>query len=570
MKRIFSKCFILLCLLFSAFVADAQFDNIVNKPPIERYTALRRFIDLHINNGDSAAGYKSLETLKQVAAKNNDDDLVLEAEFMKIMLNREVDKKASKRHILDLKALIAKSYDAGNMQIHLRARRFLAHLYWYDTKNYERAFEEYLTIHPLLTKISDKQFPEKAYFLTQIGEAYYYFGDYKNAISFSREALTANVIQEHRGVHNTALNTIGLSYIKTGFIESADYYFKRILQNVGIDDYNVWKGIALGDLGHTAYLRGKYVEAIPLLEANVDQAVLISDYSQVARSRAMLADIHFRQNNIAKAEKEMHLAREAVARCGNDKPLELLYQVYGKVHAARGRFALTNVYLDSAARIRNIFEQDFNSIQMLRAGEKAQIQAHRSAMERIATEKQIKTLERNILLILVLLLVVVALYFYKTHYYKNREKQRAINDQLAKAEQELNFASIQLEEFTRSISEKTQLVEELSARYGMNQSEETVQELQNITILTDEQWEYFRSLFEKIHVGYLSRLREKLPGLTPAETRFMALAKLNLTYKEMASTLGISVQSVRVIRHRIRKKLNLPEESDLRDVVTTI
>ncbi|MCF2490652.1 hypothetical protein [Dyadobacter sp. CY347] len=570
MKRIFSKCFILLCLLLSAFSADAQFNHIVNKSHAERYTALRRFIDLSIGNANKAEGYKSLETLKKVAIKNNDQDLVLEAEIMRIMLNREVDKKAHKRHILDLKALIAKSHEVGNMQIHIRARRFLAHLYWYDTKNYERAFEEYLTIHPLLAKISEKDFPEKAFFLTQIGEAYYFFADYKNAINFSREALTVDVIREHRGVHNTALNTIGLSYIKTGFLESADYYFKRILQNVGIDDYNVWKGIAQGDLGQTAYLRGKYDEAIPLLEANINQAIIISDLGQAARSLTILSDIFFRQNEIGEAEKTMRRARECVARSGSDKPLEQLYQVYGKVYAAKGNLGLTNVYLDSATRIRNIFEQDFNSIQMLRASEKAQLQAHRSDMERIATEKQIKTLERNILLILVVLLLVVALYFYKTHYYKNREKQRAINDQLAKAEQELTFAAIQLEEFTRSISEKTQLVEELSARYGMNESEGTVQELQNITILTDEQWEYFRSLFEKIHVGYLSRLREKLPGLTPAETRFMALAKLNLTYKEMASTLGISVQSVRVIRHRIRKKLNVPEESDLKDVVATI
>jgi DNA-binding CsgD family transcriptional regulator len=191
-------------------------------------------------------------------------------------------------------------------------------------------------------------------------------------------------------------------------------------------------------------------------------------------------------------------------------------------------------------------------------------------MQRMAAEKQIKTLERNILLILMVLLTVVLFYFYKTHYYKAREKQRIINDQLIKAEQELKFASIQLEEFTRSISEKNLLVEELSARYGINVSEETRMELQKITILTDDQWEYFRTLFEKIHSGFLHRLREKLPGLTPAETRFMALSKLNLTYKEMASTLGISVQSVRVIRHRIRKKLNMPEEADLHDVVETI
>ncbi|MCF0050754.1 tetratricopeptide repeat protein [Dyadobacter sp. LJ53] len=570
MKRIFRRCFIALCFIISAFSAEAQFDNIVNKTPAERYTALRKFIDLSISNGNRADGYKSLETLKQVAIKHNDQDLILETELMLIMLNREAHKEDHKRHILDLHALITKSHKAGNKQIHIRARRFLAHLYWYDTQNYERAFEEYLTIHPMLKKISEKDFPEKAYFLTQIGEAYYFFADYRNAINFSREALTVEVIKEQRGVHNLAMNTIGLSYMKTGLLDSADSYFKKILQHVGIDDYNVWKGIAQGALGQTAYLRGKYDQAIPLLQANVNQALIISDYDQAARSLTLLSDIYFRQGKISEAEKAMLQARGCIAHSGMKKPLEQLFQVYGKVYAAKGNFALTNVYLDSATHMRNLFEKDFNSMQMLRASEKAQLQAHRADMEHIAAEKQIKTLERNILLTLVLLLLMVALYFYKTYYYKTREKQRIVNDQLKKAEQELTFATIQLEEFTKSISEKNLLVEKLSARYGMNESEETVLELQKITILTDEQWEYFRSLFEQIHTGYLSRLKTKLPGLTPAEVRFMALAKLNLTYKEMASTLGISVQSVRVIRHRIRKKLNLPEEADLKDVVSTI
>ncbi|MCF0040953.1 tetratricopeptide repeat protein [Dyadobacter fanqingshengii] len=570
MKRIFSRCFIIVCLLFSALSADAQFDHIINKTHAERYTDLRKFIDSNIYTDRGPEAYKSLETLKKVALRNNDQDLVMEADLMRIMLDREVHKDMKKKHILDLKALIAKSQKAGNMQIHLRSRRHLAHFYWYETKNYERAFEEYLTIHPLLKKISEKDFPEKAYFLSQIGEAYYFFADYKNAISFSREALTVDVIRDHRGVHNMAMNTIGLSYMKTDLLNSADIYFKKILSNVGIGDYAVWKGIAQGNLGRTAYLRGKYDEAVPLLEACVDRAVIISDHTQAAAALTLLSDIYFRQNNISKAEKTIHEAQKYVWLSRIKQPLELLYQVFGKINAAKGNFVLTNMYLDSATITRNAFEKDFNAMQMLRASEKAQLQAHKADMERVAAEKQIKTLERNILLTLVLLLLMVALYFYKTYYYKTREKQRIINDQLKKAEQELTFATIQLEEFTRSISEKNLLVEELSARYSINGSEETVQELQKITILTDEQWEYFRTLFEKIHVGYLSRLRAKLPGLTPAETRFMALARLDLTYKEMASTLGISVQSVRVIRHRIRKKLNLPEEADLKDVVSTI
>ncbi|NIJ54154.1 tetratricopeptide repeat protein [Dyadobacter arcticus] len=572
MKRLVQRHPILIFtfLTLLCHTGQAQFDNWINKPHAARYQQIRTYITLNVLGTDTASAFQSIARLKTVAEKAGDDDLILEADYIHALLTAEILSIPRRKVLMEISRLISKAEKEDNLQIQIRARILLRHYYWYVTKNYEKGFEEYFKIYPLLQKTTGKEFPEKSVTLAQMGEAYYFFADYKNAINYSRQALNAEVIFEHRGVHNTAMNTIGLSYVKEGMLDSADYYFNKILHNVGIGDYDVWKGIAQGDLGQTAYLRGDYEKAIPLLLGNTHQAVIISDFDQAARSMTLLSDIYFRQNRLPDSESAMKKAREFVQRSRILKPLEQLFQVYGKVYAAQGNIALTNVYLDSANKMRDTFAKEFNSIQMLRATERSKLQEHRADMEHMWAERQIKTLERNILLILIVLLIFVALYFYKTYYYKAREKERIVNDQLKRAEQELAFAGIQLEEFTRSISEKNQLVEELSTRYGISPNDDAVQELQRITILTDDQWEYFRGLFEKIHKGYLSRLKEKLPGLTPAEIRFMALAKLNLSYKEMASTLGISVQSVRVIRHRLRKKLNLPEEADLKDVVGSI
>ncbi|TLV02947.1 helix-turn-helix transcriptional regulator [Dyadobacter luticola] len=548
----------------------AQFEHWLNKKHAERYSDMRNFIDHNVNHIDTVTTNESIAKIRSQAARAGDDELLLEADYIHIAMLTSVPGMKPGKVINELNALITKADQQENQQMQIRARVQLAHVYWYFTKNYEKAFELFFDIHKRLAHISGKELPEKAVILTRIGESYYFFANYKSAITFSREALKAEVIFEHLGVHNIAMNTIGLSYIKEGMLDSADFYFQKIIENVKLGDYNVWKGIAQGDLGHTAYLRGNYEKALPLLLSSVNQAKLIGDFEQAAGSMTRISDIYFRQKRFADAAVAMKDAQGLISRTNPPKKSEQLYQVFAKVNAAQGNFDLTNTYLDSANQLHDKLAKEFNSIQMLRASERSKLQEHRATLESIAAEQQIKTLERNILFILIILLIVLALYFYKTYYYQVREKQRRSEDQLKRAEQELNFATQQLEEFTRSISEKNQLVEELTARYGMSANDQAVAELQKITILTDEQWEYFRRLFDKIHVGYLSRLREKLPGLTPAETRFMALAKLNLGYKEMASTLGISVQSVRVIRHRIRKKLNLPEESNLNDVVGSI
>ena len=80
-------------------------------------------------------------------------------------------------------------------------------------------------------------------------------------------------------------------------------------------------------------------------------------------------------------------------------------------------------------------------------------------------------------------------------------------------------------------------------------------------MLTDDDWKNFVRLFDTVHEGFLNRLKEKLPGLSPAETRFVALSKLRLNNKEMAAMLGVSTDAIRQTRSRLKRKLNLIDEA---------
>ncbi|MBL7749678.1 MAG: hypothetical protein JNM19_19730, partial [Chitinophagaceae bacterium] len=127
-------------------------------------------------------------------------------------------------------------------------------------------------------------------------------------------------------------------------------------------------------------------------------------------------------------------------------------------------------------------------------------------------------------------------------------------------------------DFSENFHQKALLLEQLESRLQVKGAEDTelLEQLRQSTLLTDEQWIAFRQIFDKVHGGYLIRLKEKLPDLTPAEIRYMALAKLRFNNKEMASALGISQQTVRVTAHRLRKKLSLPEEGSLSELVESI
>ena len=68
----------------------------------------------------------------------------------------------------------------------------------------------------------------------------------------------------------------------------------------------------------------------------------------------------------------------------------------------------------------------------------------------------------------------------------------------------------------------------------------------------------------------MQRLREKLPQLSPADTRYIVLSKLNLTSREMASMLGVRPDAIRLYRHRLRKKLQITDDKTLEELIRSI
>jgi DNA-binding CsgD family transcriptional regulator len=78
-----------------------------------------------------------------------------------------------------------------------------------------------------------------------------------------------------------------------------------------------------------------------------------------------------------------------------------------------------------------------------------------------------------------------------------------------------------------------------------------------------EDWQLFEDNFEEIHEQFFKRLRTICPAISPSELRLAACLRMNLSTKEMAPALGISVRGVEIKRYRLRKKLGLDLDSNL-------
>ncbi len=79
----------------------------------------------------------------------------------------------------------------------------------------------------------------------------------------------------------------------------------------------------------------------------------------------------------------------------------------------------------------------------------------------------------------------------------------------------------------------------------------------------NEEWEQFSVHFDKVHSDFLVKLKEKYPSLKPHELKLCAYLRMNLSSKEIARLMSISVRGVEISRYRLRKKLDIPTETNL-------
>ncbi|MFU8842804.1 MAG: triple tyrosine motif-containing protein [Bacteroidales bacterium] len=84
---------------------------------------------------------------------------------------------------------------------------------------------------------------------------------------------------------------------------------------------------------------------------------------------------------------------------------------------------------------------------------------------------------------------------------------------------------------------------------------------------TEKQWEVFEKHFESVHEEFLKRLKENYPDLSPRELKLCAYLRLNISSKEIATLMNISVRGVEISRYRLRKKLKLDHDINLTDFI---
>lgn len=170
---------------------------------------------------------------------------------------------------------------------------------------------------------------------------------------------------------------------------------------------------------------------------------------------------------------------------------------------------------------------------------------------------------------------------YKRHYHKKLKRKQLESDQLImqiKNEQLNNDIESKNRELTiskMSIIKKNELLNAIKKELN-DEDEKPSKNVKSVVKLIDKNlnntkdWEFFVKAFNNTDKGFLDRLKVLHPDLTPNDLRFCVYLRMNLSSKEMAPLLNISVKSVETKRYRLRKRMNLEHEESLVNYIMDI
>ncbi len=543
------------------------FSVLNGKPAAERYRVTHNIYDSEIMLLDSATGVGALKQLDKWAKEN--DDRQLKIVYLALMGDFHKELYKTRKALEYLNEALVLAIKDGEKNLQAEIYNNLGLINYHELRNYPLAFEYMLKANNIIQNdIGFGKYIYSSRFLYDLGFMYYDFGNYPKAKVYELGALKypfRNTIYSIRSD-----NTLGLIYRDIKMFDSANFYFKRALDSAQKINHQAWTGILQGNLGAIYYFQKNYAASVPLLKIDYQLSKSRKQWLSAANTCWMLADINIEMNNLGEAEK---LLAECYSLYQSQKDTKTLLSYSlkkAKLCRAKNDLNCAYAYLDSARTLQEEITKKKDAIVFSQAEQKMIIEQHLANMAVVDSENSKKLLLRNSVIVFVLLLLVIAGQFILKQQLKHRKNREILEN----AKNQLNYyiASVKdknllIEQFQQEIEHLNSIPDNIEAQ---KEKSEISSKLKKYTILTEEDWNDFRHLFEKVYSGFFEVLKKGYPQLTQAEVRLLSLIKLNLSKKEMAEMLGISPDSINKTSQRIRKKINLQEHVQLEELVANL
>lgn len=417
---------------------------------------------------------------------------------------------------------------------------------------------------------------------TQAGKAYNASGDTENALKMYKVALRAaeNMNSDH------ARSTILLNM--SGIYQSREAYDRAIevnkqeIEQARLSGSPFLEAQGLENLAGIYRDMGEHEQAFRYYTQSLNMYERLQMGEGALRLRIKLLGTLLDDGDFKKAA-EMGSTALVQAKAQNsldrqDDILELLVSLSRQ----RGEYQVAMSYQQELLAVQDtLFNRD-KARQISEMQTRYDTKQKEQEIALLEKEREQEALLRNALLAgLVLVGIIGFLIFHRQRLKIKKNRTELENKELKeeKLERDLDHRNQQLTTHTLHLVQKNKSMKDLKKHINEIREDQNgslmsdLHKLENMVDYSfnlDEDWKQFEIYFEQLHNGFFDELKERYPDLTSHELRLSALVKLNLSIKEIATIMGITPDSVKTARYRLRKKLDIETGDNLTEFMMQV
>ncbi|OHX67920.1 tetratricopeptide repeat protein [Flammeovirga pacifica] len=425
-----------------------------------------------------------------------------------------------------------------------------------------------------------------------IASSYKSIRDYSKAKRLLMESLQYyEKIKDVKRLGQTNLS-IGEIYFALGELDSGYTYIKEGIVHLKTAGYV--KGIING-----YHLSGLYYKQ----KGNLEEAVNYYNRSlslskgkykgMNANSTLALANIFYQQKEYQKAKKYAEKAYE-ISNGSLSEGIEMsYYKIMYDLNKTFGSYKEALHYLELLDRKKSesFIQERANEVARIEYNTKLTYEKERFELkqeqDRALFQSQLENerLVKYVFILIALLFFGILLVVYRSFKIRKRtnkellKKNNEIN-QLRESEKELAEETLSLKErelttITMLSHERNTLLDQLNNQIGDlsgKVNDEVIPDIKDIkkTIkmnLSDDSWSEFTYQFERVHPRFFELLKTRFPQLTQRDQKICAYLRVGMERKEIAIVSNMSPEAVKKTLYRIKKKMDLTGEDNLREFV---
>lgn len=395
-----------------------------------------------------------------------------------------------------------------------------------------------------------------------LAQYYYRLNKYDLSIKYNQKALEAPDANYSAADRLNMMNTIALSYNSLGNYKEAIRCYDEVIQTAIKIGNRDWEYIAKGNKGMVMLELGKLEEAERLLEEDFNGNLFSGQVGSALNACITLASLKLKNKDLVNAQKYLKIADSIEDTLGASSKTILTWSEY---YSLLGDWERAYKYRSRAAEMLDSINRKTTTLEIFRTREQHSLLQQKALLDqKLLEQKNARKADKQYFLIafslLVLALAVFGMFFYMKQQ-KQKIVQRHLQERLAESKREL-------ERYVRRVqhhNELSQGIEEHLSRVLPDKEQDKIRDLLlQFTFSTDDDWKQFKRLFDEVHHDFIRRLHEQESlSFTPGEIRMLVLLKLEFSNREIAQTLGISLEGVKKNKQRLRKKLQPTTDTEL-------